>query len=109
MRVERAMPPPGDSRPPCRVRVIRRDPEFDSLEPEWQDLFGRSPTRSTPLRWEWMREWWRIYGPAYGDRRDGLCIELNPVIPAGGPSRGQHRHPHQLHPGRGFEQLAHAE
>ncbi len=30
-------------------------------------LFEVAPTASPPLRWEWVREWWRIYGPVYGD------------------------------------------
>ena len=29
---------------------------------------------SPPLRWEWVREWWRIYGPVYGDRGRGLRL-----------------------------------
>lgn len=37
-------------------------------------LFEVSPTASPPLRWEWVREWWRIYGPVYGDRGRGLRI-----------------------------------
>ena len=31
-----------------------------------------SPTASPPLRWEWLRQWWRVYGPVYGGR--GLRI-----------------------------------
>jgi CelD/BcsL family acetyltransferase involved in cellulose biosynthesis len=33
-----------------------------------------APTASPPLRWEWVREWWRIYGPVYGDRGRGLRL-----------------------------------
>ena len=37
-------------------------------------LFDVAPTASPPLRWEWVREWWRIYGPVYGDRGRGLRL-----------------------------------
>ena len=45
---------------------------WDALEPEWGELFEASPTASPPLRWEWLRQWWRVYGPVYGGR--GLRI-----------------------------------
>ena len=45
---------------------------WDALEPEWGELFETSPTASPPLRWEWLRQWWRVYGPVYGGR--GLRI-----------------------------------
>ena len=47
---------------------------LDELEEEWKALFEVSPTASPPLRWEWVREWWRIYGPVYGDGGRGLRI-----------------------------------
>ena len=37
-------------------------------------LFEVSPTASPPFAWEWVREWWRIYGPVYGDGGRGLRI-----------------------------------
>jgi CelD/BcsL family acetyltransferase involved in cellulose biosynthesis len=46
--------------------------DWDALEPEWGELFEASPTASPPLRWEWLRQWWRVYGPVYGGR--GLRI-----------------------------------
>ena len=45
---------------------------WDALELEWGELFEASPTASPPLRWEWLRQWWRVYGPVYGGR--GLRI-----------------------------------
>lgn len=30
--------------------------------------------RLSPLRWEWVREWWRVYGPAYGGHNGGMRI-----------------------------------
>ena len=32
----------------------------------------RRALRRRPLRWEWLRQWWRVYGPVYGGR--GLRI-----------------------------------
>ena len=44
----------------------------------WRQSGARSsmspPRRRPPLRWEWVREWWRIYGPVYGDRGRGLRL-----------------------------------
>ncbi|HWE97970.1 MAG TPA: GNAT family N-acetyltransferase [Tepidisphaeraceae bacterium] len=56
------------------ARVIRDVREWDLLEPEWEELFARSPAASAPLRFRWLREWWRVYGTAYGDRGRGLRI-----------------------------------
>jgi CelD/BcsL family acetyltransferase involved in cellulose biosynthesis len=56
------------------TRFIRDVREWDALEPEWRELFQTSPTASPPLRWEWVREWWRLYGPACARRSDGLRI-----------------------------------
>jgi CelD/BcsL family acetyltransferase involved in cellulose biosynthesis len=41
------------------------------LETEWGQLFESSPTASPPLRWGWLREWWRVYGAA-----DGHCLRV---------------------------------
>ncbi|MDB5334247.1 MAG: polysaccharide deacetylase [Phycisphaerales bacterium] len=56
------------------VRIIRDEREWDLLEPEWEELFARSPAASAPLRFSWLREWWRVYGTAYGDQGRGLRI-----------------------------------
>ena len=48
--------------------------QLDDLRNEWGELFDVAPTASPALRWEWVREWWRIYGPVYGERGHGLRI-----------------------------------
>lgn len=48
------------------VEVIRDVDAWAALEGEWRRLFEVSPTASPTLRWEWQRDWWRIYGPVYG-------------------------------------------
>src|SRR5437899_253698 len=58
----------------CTVDVVRDSGGLDSLETEWKALFEISPTASPPLRWEWVREWWRIFGPVYGDQGRGLRV-----------------------------------
>ena len=55
-----------------QVDVLDDVASWDALEPEWGELFEASPTASPPLRWEWLRQWWRVYGPVYGGR--GLRI-----------------------------------
>jgi CelD/BcsL family acetyltransferase involved in cellulose biosynthesis len=52
---------------PVELRVIRTADEWDTLEEAWESLFATSPTASPPLQFHWMREWWRIYGPIYGE------------------------------------------
>lgn len=59
------------------IAVIRTAAQWDALEAEWRSLFDASPTASPPLRWEWLRDWQRIYGPAYAcanGKEDGLRI-----------------------------------
>ena len=55
-----------------QVDVLDDVAYWDALEMEWGELFEASPTASPPLRWEWLRQWWRVYGPVYGGR--GLRI-----------------------------------
>jgi CelD/BcsL family acetyltransferase involved in cellulose biosynthesis len=56
------------------VDVISDQPGLDALCPEWDKLYATSPASAPPLRWEWVRTWWEIYGPHYGDRGRGLRI-----------------------------------
>jgi hypothetical protein len=56
------------------LRIIGTLDEWDNIEGEWRSLFDRSPTASFALRWEWMREWWRIYGPVYGHQAKSLRV-----------------------------------
>jgi hypothetical protein len=65
---------PAAEAPRCIVGVIRDPEEWGRLKGEWDELFEGSPTASAPLRWEWARAWWRVYGPVYGDRGRGLRI-----------------------------------
>jgi CelD/BcsL family acetyltransferase involved in cellulose biosynthesis len=58
---------------PATPRVIRDVGEWDRLEVQWQDLCDFSPAASAVLQWDWLREWWRVYGPLYGSP-DGLRI-----------------------------------
>jgi hypothetical protein len=55
-----------------QVDVLDDVASWDALEMEWGELFEASPTASPPLRWEWLRQWWRVYGPVYEGR--GLRI-----------------------------------
>lgn len=47
--------------PPPQVRVITEAAEFDRLQPAWTELFSASPQAATPLHFDWLRTWWRIY------------------------------------------------
>jgi CelD/BcsL family acetyltransferase involved in cellulose biosynthesis len=59
---------------PCTLNIVSSAQEFDNLEAEWKAVFKTSPTASPPLRWEWVRQWWRIFGRDYGDHGRGLRI-----------------------------------
>lgn len=56
------------------VRVIRDAAEWDNLREQWAALFDASPTASAPLRFDWLREWWRVYGPIYEAPGGGLSV-----------------------------------
>ncbi len=60
----------------CEASLISNEAHLEALGREWGALFDVAPTASPPLRWEWVREWWRIYGPVYGNRGRGLRIIL---------------------------------
>ncbi len=60
--------------PSVVAHVIRDGDEWDRLRGEWNDLFAVSPTASAPLQFDWLRQWWRVYGPIYGDGGKGLRI-----------------------------------
>ncbi len=55
------------------VGLITTAPAWDGLEADWRELFAASPSASFPLRWDWLREWWRTYATTYA-ARDGLRI-----------------------------------
>ena len=56
------------------VRVIRELDDWEHLRPQWDELFEASPTASPPLRFDWLRTWWDIYGSTYGDGGRGVRI-----------------------------------
>lgn len=73
--------------PGTRVEVLRTSTGWAALRGEWDELFDASPTASPPLRWEWLRLWWRIYGGEYGGgglriftvRREGRLLGVLPL------------------------------
>jgi len=52
--------------------IVTSDDQFDALELEWKSLFSKSKAATSPLRYEWQREWWRVFGVKYG--KNGLRI-----------------------------------
>jgi CelD/BcsL family acetyltransferase involved in cellulose biosynthesis len=60
--------------PDVTVRVLRDATAWDALRDQWEGLFAVSPNVSAALRFDWMREWWRVYGPAYERPGGGLAI-----------------------------------
>lgn len=59
--------------------IVRETAAWDALSSAWQELFAACPTATPPLRWEWLRTWWRIYGTHYaakGRGDDGLRLFL---------------------------------
>src|SRR5688572_5101559 len=51
---------------PVEVRVVTNEHEWDCLKPAWCDLFEVSPQASATLHFDWLRNWWRVYGARYG-------------------------------------------
>lgn len=47
-------------------RIIQNESEWDAIENEWNALYDASPYASTPLHFDWLRAWWRVYGATYG-------------------------------------------
>jgi CelD/BcsL family acetyltransferase involved in cellulose biosynthesis len=56
------------------VEVVRDSRRLEEMRAEWQELFDCSPTASVPLRFEWVSQWWRVFGPIYGNRGRGLRL-----------------------------------
>jgi CelD/BcsL family acetyltransferase involved in cellulose biosynthesis len=56
------------------VTLIKEVAEWEKLQPEWEALFQISPYASFPLRFIWLRNWWRIYGPIFGISEHSLRI-----------------------------------
>lgn len=77
------------------VRIIRDLQEWQCLRSQWDELFYASPTRSAPLRFDWLQTWWRVYGPAYADPQDLRILtvrrsdKLIGALPLYRPRRGR--------------------
>ena len=54
--------------------VISTTAQLAELKDQWRILFETSPSAGTPLRFEWVWNWWNIFGPIYGNRGTGLRI-----------------------------------
>jgi len=48
------------------TRVIRDEVEWDAIRDDWEVLHASGPNSSTPLGFDWLRGWWRVYGGFYG-------------------------------------------
>lgn len=46
--------------------------DFRSLKDAWNGLLAESPANSFFLRWEWLFEWWKVYGD--GDLSLGIIL-----------------------------------
>jgi CelD/BcsL family acetyltransferase involved in cellulose biosynthesis len=56
------------------VAIVDSEAQLDGLESKWNELFATSPAAAPPLRWNWVRCWWRLYGDFYGERGRGLRV-----------------------------------
>jgi CelD/BcsL family acetyltransferase involved in cellulose biosynthesis len=56
------------------IKIVVDVTAWDALRPQWDTLFRRSLQAATPLRFEWLWNWWRVYGPSYGMNREALRI-----------------------------------
>ncbi len=53
--------------PRLNIRVVNSRKEFRNLRQEWNSLLGSSPVNTIFLRWEWLYNWWCVYGTDAGD------------------------------------------
>lgn len=82
-------------------RLIECEHEWDSLESEWGSLFRSSPSASAPLHFDWLRQWWAIYGTANSNhrtlrilaiRREGRLVGVLPLQLVADTASGITRH-----------------
>lgn len=52
---------------PFAVRILDDVFAWDAIRADWDRLHAVSPTASTPLDFVWLRSWWDIFGPVYGN------------------------------------------
>ncbi len=81
------------------AQIIRDEAAWDALRVEWSALFDVSPRAATPLHFDWLRTWWRVYGESHRGPGGGLRVialrrgpRLVGVLPlylaVGGPAIG---------------------
>jgi CelD/BcsL family acetyltransferase involved in cellulose biosynthesis len=56
------------------LTVVHDVRTWETLEPEWRELFAKSEFASPPLSWDWLRGWWKHYGGKYGVEGESLRI-----------------------------------
>lgn len=44
------------------LQVARSEQELAALQPEWDALLESTPVRTLCLSWDWLYNWWRVYG-----------------------------------------------
>lgn len=47
------------------TRLIQEENEWDAIQLSWNELYEKSSNASPPLHFDWLRNWWRIYGSKY--------------------------------------------
>lgn len=52
---------------PVSVRIVSDEIEWESLRPDWHELYASSPVTSAPLDFAWLRGWWQVYSPTFTD------------------------------------------
>jgi CelD/BcsL family acetyltransferase involved in cellulose biosynthesis len=60
--------------PAVTARIIDNSNDWDTLYPHWAALFDNSLQAAPPLRFAWLRNWWRHYGSMYRDGKSALRI-----------------------------------
>lgn len=66
---------------------VRDEQEFEALQDEWEVLLQRCSTRNMCMTWEWMWNWWRVYGERHrlsllAIHRHGDLVGLVPLYQA---------------------------
>ena len=57
-----------------RVEVIRDVASWRGLQEEWDRVFGVAHNPSPPLHFDWLTNWWDVFGEAYSDGEQALRI-----------------------------------
>ena len=64
--------------------VLSTTGEFDSIETEWKELYGRTECNSVFMTFEWLSQWWKHFGQQRGlaiviVRNHGSLVALAPL------------------------------